>query len=130
MDPAMLRQMRGFSDFRTFNNLVLKNTLGLHYPSRGLTRQSLDRKHRNQTDFILVGRRFQSGANFYRKRGFPGAGIGSNHYLVMTIFRVRLKKSKQPTQSRPRCDLEKLRNPDIAGILQATEGGNVHQSSS
>ena len=39
-------------------------------------------------------------------------------------FRVRLKKTKKPTQSKLRFDLEKFRNPDVAGAFQATIGGN------
>ena len=37
-------------------------------------------------------------------------------------FRVRLKKTKKPTQSRLRFDLDRLRNPDVAGTFQATIG--------
>ena len=43
--------------------------------------------------------------------------------LMMMTFRDR-QKNKKPTQSRPRFDLEKLRNPDVAGTFQATIGGN------
>ena len=35
-------------------------------------------------------------------------------------FPARLKKTKKPTQSRLRFDLEKLRNPDVADTFQAT----------
>ena len=41
----------------------------------------------------------------------------------MMTFRVRLKKTKKPTRSRLRFDLEKLRKPDVAGTFQATIGG-------
>ena len=56
------------------------------------------------------------------KRSFPGADIGSDHHLVMT-FRVRLENTKKPSLSRLRFDLEKLRDPDMAGTFQATIGG-------
>ena len=39
------------------------------------------------------------------------------------IFRVRLKKIRKPTQPRLRFDLEKLRNPNVAGTVPATIGG-------
>ena len=61
--------------------------------------------------------------SFNRTRSFPGAGIGSDHDLVMMSFRVRLKKTIGPTQSRLRFDLEKLINPDVSGTFQATLGG-------
>ena len=59
------------------------------------------------------------------KRSFRGADIGSDHDLVMMTFRVRLKKTKKPTQSRLRFDLDKLRNPDVAGTFQTTIGGKL-----
>ena len=43
----------------------------------------------------------------------------------MMTFRVRLKKTKKPTQSILRFDLDKLRNPDVAGKFQATIGGKL-----
>ena len=43
----------------------------------------------------------------------------------MMTFRVRLKKTKKPTQSRLRFDLDKLRNSDVAGEFQATIGGKL-----
>ena len=41
----------------------------------------------------------------------------------MVTIRASLKKPKKPTKSRLRFDLEKLRNPDVAGTFQATIGG-------
>ena len=38
---------------------------------------------------------------------------------------IRLKKTKKPTQSRLRFDLDRLRNPDVAGKFQATIGGKL-----
>ena len=106
-------------EFATFNNLVLTNTLGPHKPSRRWTWHTPDRKHHNQ----MVRKQFKSGGNVHRTRSFPGADIGSDHDLVMITFRVRLKKTKKPIQSRLRFDLEKFRNPDMAGTFQATIGG-------
>ena len=111
----MLRQMR-----EVFNNLVLTNILGPHKPSRIRTWQSPDRKHHNQIDYILVRKHFRSGVNIHRTRSFPGADIGSDHDLVMMIFRVHLKKLRKPNQPRLRFDLEKLRDPDVACTFQAT----------
>ena len=68
-------------------------------------------------------KRFHLGVNVHRTRSFPGANIGSDHDLVMMTYRIRLKKTEKPTQSRLRFDLDKLRNPDVAGTFQATVGG-------
>ena len=68
-------------------------------------------------------KRFRSGVNIHRTRSLPGAHIGSDHDLVMLSFQVRVKKARQPNQSRLRFDLEKLRDPDVACTFQATIGG-------
>ena len=67
-------------------------------------------------------KRFQSGVNIHRTRRFPVPDVGSDHDLVMT-FRVRLKRTKKPIQSRLRFDLEQVRNPDVVDTFQATIGG-------
>ena len=90
---------RGLSllKFATFNSLVLTNTLGSHIPSRRWTWP--DGKHHNQTDYILVKKRFRSGVNIHRTWSFPGADIGSDHDLVMMTFRVRLVCRREKSQT-------------------------------
>ena len=72
-------------EFATFNNLVLINNVGSHKPPRRRTWHSLDtcRKHHNQIVYILVRKHFGSGVNIH---SFPGAGIGTDHDLVMMTF--------------------------------------------
>ena len=66
-----------------------------------------------QIDYVLLWMRFQELMSI-GSRIIPGADIGRDYDLVMMTFLVRLKKTEKPTQSRPRFDLEKLRNPDVA----------------
>ena len=99
-------------EFATFNDPVLTNTLDPHKPSRRWTWHSPDEKHHNQIDYIFVQKRFRSGVNIHRTRSFLTADIGSDHDLVMMIFRVRLKKARKPNQPGLRFDLEKLTDPD------------------
>ena len=40
----------------------------------------------DQTDYILVRKRFRSGVNIARTRSFPGADIGSDHDLLLITF--------------------------------------------
>ena len=68
-------------------------------------------------------KRFRSGVNIHRTRGFPGADIVGDHDLMMMTFRVRLQKERKPNQPRLRCDLEKLRDPDVDCTFQATVSG-------
>ena len=124
VDPSAMTNEIGLRllEFATFNNVVLTNTLGPHKPPRRWTWHSPDRKHHNQIDYILVKKRFRSGVNIHRTRSFAGADVGTAHDLVMMIFRVRQKKARKPNQPRLMFDLEKLRDPDVACIFQATIG--------
>ena len=61
--------------------------------------------------------------NLAQTRTFTGADIGSDHDLLMTSVRLRLKKIKKGKSPRIKFDLEKLKDPDIAAEFQATIGG-------
>ena len=58
-----------------------------------------------------------------KNRSFPGAGIRSDHDLVMMSFRLRLKKINVQGPSRIEFDLEKLKDPQVADVFQAMIGG-------
>ena len=102
---------------------MLANTLGNHKHSRRWTWHSPDGTHHNQIDYLLVKKRFRSGIKTARTRTSPGADVGSNHDMVMMTFQTRLKNSRKPTQPRIRFDLEKLNNPTVMSVFQATIGG-------
>ncbi|WP_419592589.1 hypothetical protein, partial [Thiolapillus sp.] len=68
-------------------------------------------------------KRFRSGVNIARVRSFPGAGIGSDHDLLMMTFRLRLKKISKPKHTRLKFDLEKLKDPNVLESFQAMIGG-------
>ena len=102
---------------------MLANTLGNHKPPGRWTWHSPDGTHHNQTDYLLVKKRFRSGIKTARTRAFPGADVGSNHDMVMMTFQTRLKNSRKPTKPRIRFDLEKLNNPTVISVFQATIGG-------
>ena len=53
---------------------------------------------------------------------FPGADIGSDHELVMMTFKLRLQRVTNQSSIRIRFSLEKLKEPNIAEIFQATIG--------
>ena len=85
-------------EFASFNDLVLANTFGHYNASRRWTWYSPNGQHHNQIDYSLVRKRFLSGVNIARTRGFPGADIGSGHNLLMMTFCLRLKKKKKKNQ--------------------------------
>ena len=61
--------------------------------------------------------------NINKTRSFPGADMGSDHELVMMNFNVRLKKLKKNESVRIKFDLDKLKDPEVVKIFQASIGG-------
>ena len=53
-------------------------------------RTSPDGQHQNQIDYILGSQRWRSSIQSAKTR--PGAGCGSDHELLITKFRLKLKK--------------------------------------
>ena len=81
---------------------------------------------RNQIDYIMIKRRFQSSVSIAKTRSFPGADIGSDHELMMMTFKLRLQRVKNQGSIRIRFSLEKLKDPNIAEFFfdfRATIGG-------
>ena len=95
------------------NDLVLANTFGHHKASRSWSWHSPNGQHHNQIDYILVKKRFRSGMNIARARGFPGADTGSDHDFPIMTFQLRLKRISKPKHSRLKFDLEKLKDPNV-----------------
>ena len=58
-------------------------------------------QHHNQTDYILMRKRFRSGVNSAIPQSFAGADIGSDHDLLMMTFHLRLKRISKPKHTRP-----------------------------
>ena len=82
-------------EFCQENTLVIANTLFQH--KRILyTWTSPDCQHRNQTDYILCSQRWRSSIQSAETR--PGADCGSDHELLITKFRLKLKKVGKTTR--------------------------------
>ena len=78
----------------------------------------------NQTDYILVRKRFRSGVNgAYFLQSFSEADIGSNQYLLMMTFYLCPKRISKPKHTRLKFDLEKLKDPNVFETFQAMKGG-------
>ena len=68
---------------------------------------SPDGQHQNQTDYIICSQRWRSSIESAKTR--PGADCGSDHELLITKFRLKLKKIGKTT--RPfRYDLNQILN--------------------
>ena len=110
-------------EFARSHHLTLANTLHPHKLSRTATWHSPNGQTHNQIDFILVPQRFKSSVNKANTRTFPGADIGSDHDLVLSTIKLKLKAKRQPKSPRIRFDLDKLKDPEVAEVFQAQVGG-------
>ena len=78
------------------NALVIANTLFQQHKRRLYTWTSPDGQHRNQIDYILCSQRWRSSIQSIKTR--PGADCGSDHELLTTKFRLKLKKVGKTTR--------------------------------
>lgn len=78
---------------------------------------------RNQIDYIMINQRFRN--NVTSVQTYPSADIGSNHNLLCSNLRIKLKKVK--TASRPnKTYLELLKNPEIRDDLASQINTEIH----
>ena len=68
-------------------------------------------------------KRFRLGIKTARTRTFSDADVGNVYDMGMMTFQICLKNSRKPAQSRIRFDLEKLNDPTVMTVFQATIGG-------
>ena len=55
---------------------------------------SPDGQHRNQIDYVLCSQKWRSSVQSAKTR--PGADCGSDHELLITKFKLKLKKVEKP----------------------------------
>ena len=90
-------------EFCQENALVIANILFQQHKRTLYTWTSPDGQHRNQIDYILCSQRWRSSIQSTKKKR-PGADCGSDHELLITKFRLKLKKvgkTARPFRSRP-----------------------------
>ena len=83
-------------EFCQENALVIVNTLFHQHKRRLYTWTSPDGQHQNQTDYILCSQRWRSSIQSTKTRS--GADCGSDHALLITKFRLKLKKVGKTTR--------------------------------
>ena len=77
-------------EFCQDNALGIANTLFQQHKRRLYTWTSPNGQHQNQIDYILCSQRWRSSIQSTKTR--PGAECGSDHELLITKFRLKLKK--------------------------------------
>ena len=85
--------------------MVIANTLFQQHKRRLYTWTSPDGQHQNQTDFILCSQRWRS--SIQSAKTTLGADCGSDHELLITKFRLKLKKVGETTRP-SRYDLNQI----------------------
>ena len=105
-------------DFCACNNLVVTNTLFKHYPCHQMTRynpaQSTNKGH--MIDYVLINRLFSS--SFLDTRVYRGTYLHSDHMLVVSKLRFKLKAKRQHSKSRPsfQLNIKKLCDSDVSAF--------------
>ena len=77
-------------EFCQENTLVIANTLFQQHKRRLYIWTSPNGQHQNQIDYILCSQRWRSSLQSAKTR--PGADCGSDHEILITKFRLKLKK--------------------------------------
>ena len=104
------------------NALVIANTLFQQHKRRLYTRTSPDGQHRNQIDYILCSESWRSSIQSAKTK--PGANCGSDHELLITKFRLELKKVWKTT--RPfRYDLNQIPYDYTVEVTNRFKGLNL-----
>ena len=96
------------ADFCDYNNLVITGPCFPHREIHKLTWCSPDGQTLNQIDHIIVSRQHRSSVT--DTRVMRNADISSDHYLVRTKLRLKLKKNTCPSNNRKKYHTEPLRN--------------------
>ena len=84
-------------EFCQENALVIANTLFQQHERRLYTWTVPDGQHQNQIDYIFCSQRWRSSIRSTKTR--PGADCGSDHELLITKFRLKLKKVGKTTRT-------------------------------
>ena len=93
------------------NGLCIGNTYFVHKTIYKKTWRSPDSITKNEIDYIPINNRWTSGLSDVGVYG--GADIGSDHPLLMSTYRLRLKRKKECRPIRP-VAVEKLKDTTIA----------------
>ena len=92
-------------DLCSRNSLVIMNTMFKQHARRLYTWKLPDKITRNQIDYILYTGRWKS--SIKRVTTIPGAACGTDHNLLIAIFKIKFKQTKR-NKTTPKYYLENI----------------------
>ena len=98
-------------DFCLNNNCVIGGTIFPHKTIHKLTWKSSDKKTVNQIDHVIVNNKWRKSMRDVRV--FRGADVRSDHYLVSTQIKLKLRQAPLQNQRRQVLDIAKLNAPSM-----------------
>ncbi|XP_032239018.2 craniofacial development protein 2-like [Nematostella vectensis] len=99
------------ADFCLNNDLVIGGTIFPHKNIHKLTWRSPDGRTLNQIDHIIINGKWRR--SLLNVRVYRGADASSDHNLVVTSVKLKLRKVKKQVQQRKQLDAVKLKCPKI-----------------
>ena len=98
------------TDFCSLNSYVITGTIFPHKDIHKFTWTSPDKKTTNQIDHVLINRKYRSSVK--DTRVMRGADVGSDHQLIRTQVKLKLKRQTNKSNSRMKYDVNKLQNQE------------------
>ena len=98
-------------EFCEMNGLVITGTIFPHKEIHKATWTSPNGRTKNQIDHTMIAKEYRSSVMDTVVR--RGADVGSDHYLVETKLKLKLKRSPREKEGRTRFDMQKLADEEI-----------------
>nr|KAG5710144.1 hypothetical protein BaRGS_006663 [Batillaria attramentaria] len=105
-----------FANFCALNQLVIGGSIFPHKRIHKATWRSPDHVTENQIDHICISRKFRR--SWRDVRVMRGADVSSDHHLLATTLRLRLKRHTNANNTRTRYNVGLLRNTDTQAAFQ------------
>ena len=98
-------------EFCSTYDLVIGGTLFPHKDIHKLTWNSPNGRDKNQIDHLMINGTWRH--SLFDVRVMRGADVNSDHHLVMTVVKVKLRKTGTRKAGQQRLDVDKLRDPRV-----------------
>ena len=105
-----------FADLCALNQLVIGGSIFPHKRIHKATWISPNHVTENQIDYICISSKFRR--SWQDVRVMRGADVSSEHHLLMTTVKLRLKRSTTANSTRTKYNVGLLRNMDTQAAFQ------------